>query len=260
MARQGGGAGVTEILLTAGCAGLAALTHRHRRTLPVLAALGYLIVAKATGWTNKAGYVELLVVSVLVAAAAAAAGASADRADADALAVQDAADAMASAATDAALRQLLAAGKRSNAVRTEIERSTRSHQPFAVLRIAVDEDPALAAIGVTEIASELVGRQTRAVDLPDLDELGAFTVVLPDTASAAARIAAERLRIAALAETVLTLSIGIAAYPHDGTTEASLIGAADAALAAARDAGGNRTLLASIEPGDPPGWGMARVP
>jgi diguanylate cyclase (GGDEF)-like protein len=81
-----------------------------------------------------------------------------------------------------------------------------------------------------------------------------FAVILPDTPKAGASVMAERLRMqwekAPLHESqpvALTLSLGVAGYPHDALDRDGLIEAADMALHAAKMGGKNRVV--SYTPG-----------
>ncbi len=79
-----------------------------------------------------------------------------------------------------------------------------------------------------------------------------FAIVFPNTPLAEAQQACERIRTR-LAQEVLqepnangmTISIGLAGFPHHGTTKEQLIHAADMALLAAKRSGKNQTRLAS---------------
>ena len=92
-----------------------------------------------------------------------------------------------------------------------------------------------------------------------------FWVILPDTTVEAARATAERIRLGLHESQVdvdwrrrvrATLSVGVAASPRDGETARSLLEAAQRALGAAVELGGNRTVLHSLPPGAPRGWGL----
>ena len=81
-----------------------------------------------------------------------------------------------------------------------------------------------------------------------------FAIIFPETSAGAARDAANRLReiverrvfsLPQLEKTLrITVSIGIAVYPRDGTTSADLIARADAALYYAKKSGKNRVAVA----------------
>jgi diguanylate cyclase (GGDEF)-like protein/putative nucleotidyltransferase with HDIG domain len=74
-----------------------------------------------------------------------------------------------------------------------------------------------------------------------------FSLIVPDTDGDGAFALAERLRCALREEfagdpTPLTISFGVAVYPEDGETAASLLHAADQALYSAKQSGRNRTV------------------
>jgi diguanylate cyclase (GGDEF)-like protein len=71
-----------------------------------------------------------------------------------------------------------------------------------------------------------------------------FCILMPGLGQGDAVAVAERLRQAVAQSRFrlpLRISIGVAAYPDDGTTREQLLGRADAALYAAKGAGKNRT-------------------
>jgi diguanylate cyclase (GGDEF)-like protein len=75
-----------------------------------------------------------------------------------------------------------------------------------------------------------------------------FAVLLPGLTAEDALPVAERLRAAVTRKTFappLHVSIGLASWPDDGADRESLLERADAALYAAKDAGKDRTSLAS---------------
>jgi diguanylate cyclase (GGDEF)-like protein len=93
-----------------------------------------------------------------------------------------------------------------------------------------------------------------------------FAVILPDTDARGARVAAERIRLLLPARTraavprALTVSVGIASFPRDATTDRELVAVAEHALDAAVARGGNRTVLASVDTEAPEGWTLAGPP
>ena len=79
-----------------------------------------------------------------------------------------------------------------------------------------------------------------------------FCILMPGLEQGHAVMVAERLPRAVAQSRFrlpLRVSIGVAAYPDDGTTREQLLGRADAALYAARRTGKNRTsTFADVEP------------
>jgi diguanylate cyclase (GGDEF)-like protein len=97
--------------------------------------------------------------------------------------------------------------------------------------------------------SALIHREVRPVDQVARYGGEEFVIVLPETGGPGALAVAERMRdiIATSMITIaprqvvnLTVSIGVASYPEDAESEERLIGAADQALYAAKQAGRNR--------------------
>ncbi|HEU5328916.1 MAG: GGDEF domain-containing protein [Thermomicrobiales bacterium] len=140
----------------------------------------------------------------------------------------------------------------------EIPRAQRHRHPFALLLVDGDNlkeynaqygyaggDAWIAAIG------QLLTRETRASDLVVRWRSGdEFMVALPETARPQARLLAERIRAKVeqeLAQPSLagTVSIGVAAFPADGQTAATLLAVAEASAAQAKQAGKNRVACAT---------------
>jgi len=128
----------------------------------------------------------------------------------------------------------------------ELARAHRTGLPFAALVIDIDRfkeindrhghaagDAALVAL------ARMLSTELRAIDAVGRTGGDEFAVLLPNTDTAGARVAAERL--AARAE--VAISIGTAVYGVDGHTAGELARAADAALYAAK--------RARVEPGAP---------
>lgn len=163
----------------------------------------------------------------------------------------------------------------------EIDRAVRTGAPFSILLIDVDRfkqyndayghaegDRVLQALG------ELAAKNFRTMDSVFRFGGEEFVVLLPETCSAGAMVAAERFRIRFAAipfhplserpPVHMTVSIGVAEY-RTGHTIDDLIRLADLAMYAAKNAGRNRTvnyeelLLGAARigetaepPGDPP--------
>jgi diguanylate cyclase (GGDEF)-like protein len=135
----------------------------------------------------------------------------------------------------------------------EVPRARRHGRPFAILLIDGDnlktynEQFGYAAGDAwIKTLGALLADQTRGSDLTVRWRVGdEFIIAMPETNRAAAVQAAERVRVAvARASAVLpipaTISIGVAAYPDDGTTGESLLARAEAANALAKSRGKNQ--------------------
>ena len=89
-----------------------------------------------------------------------------------------------------------------------------------------------------------VGR--RATDLVARYGGDEFALLLPETDAAGAVTLTERLcHGVARAHPPMTLSIGVAVYPEDGTSTESLLSRADRRLYQAKEVGGNRVISPS---------------
>ena len=98
----------------------------------------------------------------------------------------------------------------------------------------------------------LLEEKTRATDTPGRWGGEEFLIILPETDRKGAYLMAEQIRTVVdetdfLPVKKLTVSIGVAELEPDETAE-SLIGRADAALYAAKEAGKNRTVVSSPKP------------
>ncbi|MFN8513330.1 MAG: diguanylate cyclase [Chloroflexia bacterium] len=135
----------------------------------------------------------------------------------------------------------------------EVPRARRHNHPFAILLIDGDNlkdynqqfgypagDAWIKTLG------SLLADQTRSSDLTVRWRIGdEFIIAMPETNRDAALQAAERIRLAVVqAAAVLpipaTISIGVAAYPDDGTTDVSLLNRAEIANALAKSRGKNQ--------------------
>jgi diguanylate cyclase (GGDEF)-like protein/putative nucleotidyltransferase with HDIG domain len=137
----------------------------------------------------------------------------------------------------------------------EIQRARRSERPMAVLVADLDRfkevnDRSGHHVGDATLkrAADILSQGKRPTDVAARVGGEEFALILPDTSGTDAFIVGERLRGQlrqefADASVPTTISFGIAAYPHDGQTAASLLRAADAALYAAKESGPDRTVL-----------------
>jgi diguanylate cyclase (GGDEF)-like protein len=146
-------------------------------------------------------------------------------------------------------------------LRREVDLSTREHREFALVVIEIDapaegapERGATAGARVLEALGRLLRGNTRAMDASCRWGENCFNVLLSGVGLATAHSRMEGLRrqcatqIVALdgRELHFTVSMGVASFPHTAHSQDELRAACDAALAEARQRGGNRVTLASI--------------
>jgi len=160
-------------------------------------------------------------------------------------------------------------------VEQELIRSRRHGHSASVLLVRPDEldDIGLrhGEDGVREVLraiAQTIGAITRGTDTGASEPAHDFLILLPETAASGARVAAERLRLAAAAQRLvfgpgepvdLSVSIGTASFPEDAADSTELLDRAGAALERALELGGNRTVLHTAPPTSPPRWGMTRA-
>jgi len=150
------------------------------------------------------------------------------------------------------------------ALRREVSRSRRYRMPVSLIFLDLD-----GFKSVNDRHGHLWGSRTlvevgavlrsvvREIDVVSRFGGDEFTVILPQTGAAGARVIAERLR-QRIAHTVflrahglevrLTASLGIATYPDHGRTEEDLVARADQAMYVAKAAGKNRVQAARCAP------------
>ncbi len=147
-------------------------------------------------------------------------------------------------------------------LRREVDLSTREHREFALVSIEIDA-PAddVAALGaavrprVLEALGRLLRSNTRAMDASCRYDDNRFAVLLSGVGLATAHSRMEGFRRQCATQIVaheardlgFTVSMGVASFPHTAHTQDELRDACDAALTEARQRGGNRVTLASIE-------------
>ena len=150
------------------------------------------------------------------------------------------------------------------ALRTEARFSLLVARPDSVDAIVRRHGPQIGR-GVLDTVAQVLRAHLRSSDILIRQGLYDFWVILPGVAPETARVTGERIRLA-LAEDAISvdpgklvrpsLSVGVAASPADGTSNAALVDAGMRALAAASALGGNRTVLHSAPPGAPRGWAL----
>jgi diguanylate cyclase (GGDEF)-like protein len=140
-------------------------------------------------------------------------------------------------------------------LREEVGRATRTRRSLALVLIDCDDlkrinDGAGHEAGdrVIEACANLLRDQKRLTDIAGRLGGDEFALLLPETEADEAVAAAERLlvRLRSLGDTPVTASIGVAAFPRDGTTSSALLRAADRALYAAKHGGKNRLATPNV--------------
>jgi diguanylate cyclase (GGDEF)-like protein/putative nucleotidyltransferase with HDIG domain len=136
----------------------------------------------------------------------------------------------------------------------ELERARRGRGEMSVLvgdldRLKEVNDRCGHQVGDAALqrVARLLGAGKRQIDLAARVGGNEFALILPDSGQDGAFVLAERLRCALRDEFAedsvpITISFGLATYPLQGETAASLLRAANEALYAAKDSGRNRTV------------------
>lgn len=147
-------------------------------------------------------------------------------------------------------------------LRREADLSSREQREFALVSVAVDAmDEILKHHGaegcerVVEALGRLLRANTRAMDSPCRLGGDRFVVLLSGVGLATAHSRMEQLRRQCAQHVVpfngqqipFSVSMGVASFPHTAGIVEELMRSADRALAAAKDKGGNRIVLASIQ-------------
>ncbi len=138
----------------------------------------------------------------------------------------------------------------------ETERANRYDRPFSFLLLDIDHFKAvndsfghLAGDAVLRDLAALFRETVRPAD--QVARIGGdeFAILLPETPGSGALAVAERVRALLASRAIplatgqavtITVSIGVASFPKEAESEERLIGAADQALYAAKQAGRNR--------------------
>ncbi len=147
------------------------------------------------------------------------------------------------------------------ALNAELIRAERHKRPLSVLMIDVDFfkkiNDAMGHPAGDELLrrlAEILGRDLRQSDLIARYGGEEFTVLLPETTKSEAVMVGERMRAAVEAGANLgtalkqkvTVSLGVATYPEDGTTAEGVLEAADQAMYVAKRQGRNRVVGARV--------------
>ena len=137
----------------------------------------------------------------------------------------------------------------------ELERAVRFSRPVGVVFCDVDlfkdvntEWQHLGGDAVLVEVANRLSTATREIDVVARYGGEEFVLLLPETDLVGAQTLAEKVRLAMCEEPVehagktrtVTLSLGVAAYPHSGTSVRSLLAAAQEALKRAKENGRNR--------------------
>ncbi|MDT8910653.1 GGDEF domain-containing protein [Amycolatopsis sp. PS_44_ISF1] len=164
--------------------------------------------------------------------------------------------------------QLLNATTWQDGAQREISRAEREHSSFGALMIDLDhfkhindDFGHLAGDDVLKAVAAVVKQETRAHDLVGRFGGEEFVALLPATSKEDAIVTAERIR-QRISELVVptrtnegqavaierrTASIGVAAFPMDGSSVEEVMSAADAAVYVAKDTGRNRVVGSAVK-------------
>jgi diguanylate cyclase (GGDEF)-like protein len=157
----------------------------------------------------------------------------------------------------------------------EVERSQRSGLPLSLLMLDVDHFKLFndtfghpAGDEVLRQLARVLNDARRANDVVARNGGEEFALILVDTAKFTAAKVAERVRERVFAHdfaeaahgssraaSKITVSLGVATFPDDGSDAEALVRAADTALYAAKRAGRNRVVLATTAMVDAPSAG-----
>ena len=152
----------------------------------------------------------------------------------------------------------------------EVSRASRLKHNFAVLMIDIDHFKRyndtyghLAGDDLLVKIASLFRQSIRDMDLAARYGGEEFLIILPEHGAEAAMGVAERIRTGVGTATsdlnnsqeAVSVSIGVATFPENGTTPVTLIESADAALYQGKESGRNRVVLSDAKPGARAGSG-----
>jgi diguanylate cyclase (GGDEF)-like protein len=147
-------------------------------------------------------------------------------------------------------------------LRREADLSSREQREFALVSVSIDGlEDILRLHGpeggerVVEALGRLLRANTRAMDSPCRLGGDRFVVLLSGVGLATAHSRMEQLRRQCAGHIVphngqqipFSVSMGVASFPHTAGSVEEMMRSADRAMASARDTGGNRVALASIQ-------------
>ncbi|MWC27040.1 sensor domain-containing diguanylate cyclase [Paenibacillus sp. MMS18-CY102] len=162
--------------------------------------------------------------------------------------------------THAALVDPLTGLLNRRAMEEEMGKWTANEEPFSLIVLDIDRfktinDTLGHQVGdeVLKCLADVLNHSVRALDICCRYGGEEFVVLLPGCGAEEAFRLAERIRLAVQktatpANKVITVSLGVAAYPHHAADTNTLFKLADEALYAAKEAGRNRTMLAGEVP------------
>ncbi|MFN4115955.1 MAG: diguanylate cyclase [Inhella sp.] len=141
----------------------------------------------------------------------------------------------------------------------EIDLSTREHREFSLVLVALDVPESLAEAAdaqqrLLEALGRLLRSNTRAMDAACRLDGNHFAILLSGVGLATAHARMEQLRRQCAQQIVafegrdlgLSVSLGVASFPHTSASHAALLEAAQQALRHAQRRGGNQVGLAAI--------------
>lgn len=140
----------------------------------------------------------------------------------------------------------------------EVDLSTREYREFALVLLSVDTEQGADVPQAQDRLLEGVGRllraNTRAMDSACRIGANQFAVLLSGAGLATAHARMEQLRRQCMSQMIvlggedlgLSLSVGVASFPHTTDQREELVRAAARAIAEAERRGGNQVVLASI--------------
>ncbi|MFT3857796.1 MAG: diguanylate cyclase [Aquabacterium sp.] len=147
-------------------------------------------------------------------------------------------------------------------LRREADLSSREQREFALVSVTIDTLDEIRRVHglegcerVVEALGRLLRANTRAMDSPCRLGGDRFVVLLSGVGLATAHSRMEQLRRQCAQHIVafngqqipFTVSMGVASFPHTAGGVDELMRSADRAMASAREKGGNRIVLASIQ-------------